>query len=66
MVIIGFLSGFGLVIDSGNPINSLGMELTDETWSMTDLLLTLLISHIFIGLSIFLIQTTDHGNDTVG
>lgn len=66
IVVYGFLEKFGLLTASSNPIDKIGKELTDETWSTTDLLLTILISNIFIGISIFFILTTHHGNDTVG
>lgn len=66
IIFLNFLEAFNLKTDSINPIEQLGLELNDETWSTTDLLYTILISHIFTLTSIFFVLTTHHGNATVG
>ena len=66
VIVVGFLENFGIGTISENPIDKIGMELTDDSWSTTDLLYTILLSHIFMSFSIFFILTTHHGNSTIG
>ena len=66
IVSIKFLESFGVDTNTVNPIDSIGRDLSDESWSTEDLLFFILLSHIFIGISIFFILTTHHGNATVG
>ena len=66
VVCIVFLESFGMETNSVNPIDKIGKELSDEDWSTEDLIFFILISNIFIGVSIFFILTTHHGNATVG
>ena len=66
VILMIFLENTGLGAEGVNPIQQMGTEIHESDNSTTSLVLTIVMSHIFISLSFFFIIATAHGNTTVG
>ena len=66
VILMIFLENTGLGAEGVNPIEKMGTEIHESDNSTTSLVLTIVMSHIFISLSFFFIVVTAHGNTTVG
>ena len=66
VVVMTNLDKLGKETDKLNPIDQMTEVLHDGEDTTLDLLMTILLAHLFIFFSFFFIMTTQHGNSTVG